>query len=132
MAPRASWRGWIRLGEIALEVKLFAAATTSDRIALHMVNRRTGRRLKSEMFDSETNQPVADADEVMGYQTEGGDYVILEAEELAAAVPESDKTLLIDRFLACADIDLLFLDVSSHQVVHSCEGWQAVECGVWS
>jgi non-homologous end joining protein Ku len=67
MAPRASWKGRMRLGEIGFGVKLYTAATTSDRVALHMVNRRTGNRLKNELVDSGTGKPVEDADEVMGY-----------------------------------------------------------------
>lgn len=110
MAARASWKGRMQLGEIVFGVKLYTAATTSDRVALHMVNRRTGNRLRNEMVDAETGKPVADEDEVMGYEVDGGDYVLLEAEEIAAAVPEADKTLVIDRFLRCADVDTLYFD----------------------
>jgi DNA end-binding protein Ku len=110
MAPRASWKGRMRLGEIAFGVKLYTAATTLDRVALHMVNRRTGNRLKNALVDAGTGKPVGDADEVMGYELDGGDYVLLEAEELAAAVPESDKILPVDRFLRCDAIDTLYFD----------------------
>lgn len=110
MAPRASWKGRIRLGEIAFGVKLYTAATTSERVALHMINRKTGNRLRNELVDSESGKPVEDADEVMGYELDSGDYVLLEDEELAAAVPESDKTLPIERFLPCEDIDTLYFD----------------------
>ena len=110
MAPRASWKGRVRLGEIGFGVKLYTAATTSDRVALHMVNRRTGNRLRNEMVDAETGKPVADDDEVMGYEVDSGDYVLFEPEELASAVPESDKTLSIEGFLPCSDIDTLYLD----------------------
>lgn len=110
MAPRASWKGRMQLGEIAFGVKLYTAATTSERIALHMINRRTGNRLQNRLVDSETGKPVAGEDEVMGYELETGNYVLVEAEELAAAVPQSDKTLPIERFLPCKDIDTLYFD----------------------
>ncbi|RYE51002.1 MAG: Ku protein [Hyphomicrobiales bacterium] len=110
MAPRASWKGRMRLGEIAFGVKLFTAATTSERVALHMVNRKTGNRLRNEMVDSETGKPVADEDEVLGYEVDSGDYLLLEADEIAGAVPQSDKTLPIDNFLPCAKIDTLYFD----------------------
>ncbi|HEY6918286.1 MAG TPA: Ku protein, partial [Tabrizicola sp.] len=110
MAPRASWKGRIRLGEIAFGVKLYTAATTSERVSLHMVNRRTGNRLQNELVDAESGDPVDDADEVMGYELDSGDYVLFEADELAAAVPDSDKTLPIEAFLPCSDIDTMFFD----------------------
>jgi DNA end-binding protein Ku len=110
MALRANWKGRVRLGEIAFGVALYTAATTSDRIAFHMVNRATGNRLRQETVDSETGKPVEKDDEVMGYELESGDYVLLEPEDISAAVPDSDKTLTIEGFLACDDIDTLFLD----------------------
>lgn len=110
MAPRANWKGRIRLGEISIGVALYTAATTSDRVALHMVNRRTGNRLKNEIVDSETGKPVEKEDEVMGYEVDSGDYVLLEPEEIASAVPASDKALPIEAFIPCRDIDTLYFD----------------------
>lgn len=110
MAPRANWKGRVRLGEIAFGVALYTAATTSDRVALHMINRATGNRLKNESVDSETGKPVDKDGEVMGYELDSGDYVLLENEELAAVVPASDKTLAIESFLPCRNIDTLYFD----------------------
>ncbi|MES2542922.1 MAG: Ku protein [Pseudomonadota bacterium] len=110
MAPRANWKGRIRLGEISFGVALYTAATTSDRVALHMINRRTGNRLKNELVDSETGKPVEKDDEVMGYEVDSGDYLLLEQEEIAAAVPASDKTMPIEAFIRCGDIDTLYFD----------------------
>lgn len=110
MAPRANWKGRVRLGEITIGVALYTAATTSDRVALHMVNRRTGNRLKNEMIDSETGKPVEKEDEIMGYEVDSGDYVLLEQDEIASAVPASDKALPIEAFIPCKDIDTLYFD----------------------
>lgn len=110
MAPRASWKGRMQLGEIAFGVKLYAAASSSDRVVLHMVNRRTGNRLRNALVDGGTGKPVAEEDEVMGYELDSGDYVLVEADELAAAVPEADKALPIDRFLPCDAVDTLYFD----------------------
>jgi DNA end-binding protein Ku len=110
MTARANWKGQIRLGEISFGVALYAAATTSNRIALHMVSRKTGNRLRQETVDVETGKPVNKDDQVMGYELESGDYVLLDPEDIAAAVPESDKTLRIESFLPCDEIDVLFLD----------------------
>lgn len=110
MAPRANWKGRIRLGEIAFGVALHTAATTSDRVSLHMINRATGHRLKAEPVDAETGKPVDGDDEVMGYELDSGEHVLLTPEEIAAAVPQSDKALSIEAFLPCRDIDTLYFD----------------------
>ncbi len=110
MAPRASWKGRMRVGEISVGVGLYAAASTSDRVTLHMVNRKTGNRLRAENVDSETGKAVADDDEVMGYELDSGDYVLVEDDEMASAVPAADKTLAVEQFVPCKSIDTLYFD----------------------
>lgn len=110
MAARAVWTGVIKIAEIVCPVKMYTAATTSERISLHMVNRKTGNRLRRVYIDNKTNKPVEAADQVKGYETHQGTYVMLEPEEIAAAVPNSDKSLTVDAFIACDGIEPTYFD----------------------
>lgn len=110
MAIRASWKGHISLAELSIPVALYAAATTSERISFHILNRETGNRVRRQYFDEETEKPVAREDQVKGYETEDGKTLILDPEEIAAAVPESDKTIHIKTFIACSEVDTLYFD----------------------
>ena len=110
MAPRANWKGFLRIGEVSCAVALYTAASTSERIAFHTVNRATGHRVRREFVDAETGRPVERDDQVKGYEVAQGDYVILEPEEVAAAVPDSDKTLEVSAFLRCGEIDQVYFD----------------------
>lgn len=110
MAPRANWKGFLTLGELTCSVALYTAASTSERIALHTINRATGHRVHREFVDRETGKPVEREDQVKGYEIGDGDYVMLEPEEIEAVVPASDKTLTVDSFIACSDVDTVYLD----------------------
>ena len=110
MAARAVWSGVIKIAEVVCPVKMYTAATTSERIALHMVNRETGHRLKRVYMDNKTNKPVDAKDQVKGYETSDGHYVVLEPEEIASAVPNSDKSLTVDAFIACNRIEPTYFD----------------------
>lgn len=110
MAPRANWNGYLKLGELNCAVALYTAASTSERISFHMLNRKTGNRLNREFVDSDTGKPVEREDQVKGYEVSDGHYVELEAEEVASAVPDADKMLEIEEFVACGDIDDTFFD----------------------
>jgi len=110
VAPRANWKGFIKFGEVACPVALYTAASSSERIAFNTLNRKTGNRVKREFVDSETGDPVEREDQVKGYEIENGQYIILEPEEVAAAVPDSDKTLKIDAFIPCNEIDDVYFD----------------------
>lgn len=110
MAPRANWKGYLKLGELNCAVALYTAASTSDRVSFHLVNRRTGNRLNREFVDSETGKLVERDEQVKGYEVSGGDYVTLKPDEVAAAVPESDRMLDIGDFVPCDQIDDIFFD----------------------
>lgn len=110
MAPRALWKGHLVFGEMACPVALYAAASTSERVSFNIVNARTGHRVKREYVDQDTGEPVERDDQVRGYEASKDSFVILEPEEIAAATPESDKTIDIEAFLACDEVDTLFFD----------------------
>lgn len=110
MAPRAVWKGHLRIAELSCPVALYAAASTSGRVALQMVNRDTGNPLRREYVDVETEEPVDKDDQVKGYETAKDAYVILTPEDMATAVPESDKTLDVEAFLGCSDVDTTYFD----------------------
>src|SRR5690554_180460 len=89
---------------------MYTAASTSQRITLHMVNRKTGNRLRRVYADVKTDKAVEREDQVKGYETDQGQYVVLEPEEIAAAIPESDKVLNVGAFIACNGIEPTYFD----------------------
>ncbi|MGC1575378.1 MAG: Ku protein, partial [Beijerinckiaceae bacterium] len=110
VAARANWKGFIKFGEVAVAVALYTAASSSERIAFNTLDRATGNRVRREFVDSETGAPVDRDKQVKGYEVENGEYVVLEPEEVASAVPGSDKTLKIEAFVPCNEIDDVYFD----------------------
>lgn len=110
VAPRANWKGFLKIAEVSCPVALYTAASTSERIAFHTVNRATGNRVRRQFVDGETGEPVDRDDQVKGYEVSDGDYVVLDPEEVADAVPDSDKTLSVLAFVRCGDIDDVYFD----------------------
>jgi len=110
MTPRASWKGYLKVGQLVCPVALYTAASTAERVSFHTVDRATGHRLRRQFVDRDTGVEVSRDEQVKGYEVGPEDYVVLEPEELAAAVPEGDKTLAVETFLPCDTIDDLFLD----------------------
>jgi len=107
---RAVWKGHLSIGELSCGIALYAAATTSERISFHIVNRKTGNRVRREYVDEATGLPVEREDQVKGYETAKGSYVVLEPEEIAAAVPEGDKQLAVEHFIGCDEVDTVYFD----------------------
>jgi DNA end-binding protein Ku len=110
MASRAVWKGHLQVAELSCGVALYAAASTSERISFNILNRKTGNRVHRTYVDEETGKPVDKEDQVKGYDLGSGQYVVLEPEEIAEAVPQGDKALRIDAFLSCPDIETVYFD----------------------
>ncbi|HUH77468.1 MAG TPA: Ku protein, partial [Devosia sp.] len=110
MAPRANWKGFLKVAEVSCPVALYTAASTSDRIAFHTLNRATGNRVRRQFVDSETGKPVERDEQVKGYEVGSGEYIMLDPEEVASAVPDSDKTLAVSTFIESDDIDDIYFD----------------------
>ncbi|MBB3408375.1 DNA end-binding protein Ku [Rhizobium sp. BK316] len=110
MAARASWKGHLKVGDLACAVGLYTAVSSSDRVSFNIVNRRTGHRVERQFVDSETGKPVERDDQVKGYRMESGDYILVESDEIAEIMPESDKVLNVQGFIPCDGIDKLYFD----------------------
>lgn len=110
MAPRANWKGYLKVGELSCQVALYTAASTSDRVSFHIINRETGNRVHRQMVDADTGKAVENEDIIKGYEISSGEYVFLEPDEVKAAVPEADKTLELEAFIPCDGVDTAYLD----------------------
>src|SRR5436309_1528593 len=110
MAPRAYWKGSLKLSLVSCPVVLYPASTSVEKTRFHMINRETGNRLKQQMIDTETGDVVESGQKGRGYEVSKGKYVEVEAEELEAVQIESNHTIEIDSFVPRDEIDKRYLD----------------------
>lgn len=110
MAARASWKGHLKVGDLVCAVGLYTAVSVSDRISFNIINRKTGHRVERQFIDGETGKPVERDDQVKGYRLDSGEYILIEGEELAELVPESDKVLNVQSFVPDDEINKLYFD----------------------
>ena len=110
MSPRASWKGFLKIADVTVPVGLYSAASTSERIALHTINRPTGHRVRREFVDAETGEAVERDEQVKGYEVAKDEYVSVEPDEIAAVIPHGDKTLAVSAFVDLSGVDDLYFD----------------------
>lgn len=110
MAPRAYWKGSLKLSLVTCPVVLYPASTSVEKTRFHMINKETGNRLKQQMIDTETGDVVESDQKGRGYEVSKGKYVEVEAEELEAVQIESTHTIEIDSFVPRDEIDKRYLD----------------------
>ena len=115
MAPRANWKGYLKLSLVSCSVALFPATTTRERVRFNIINRETGNRVRYEVVDADTGEEVAQEDRVKGYKS-GDKYVLLEEDELDEVALESTHTIDIESFVPRAEVDEIYLDESYYLV----------------
>lgn len=109
MAPRANWKGFLRLSLVTCPVALYPATSESEKISFNQLNRQTGHRIKYLKVDADTGDEVPNEDIVKGYQLEKDQFIEVTKEELEEIALESTRTIEIDEFVDKSDIDPRYL-----------------------
>jgi DNA end-binding protein Ku len=110
MAPRAYWKGYLKLSLVSCPIALYPAASSSERVSFHRINKKTGHRLKQQNVDSGGGEPVDKEDIGRGYEVGKGEYILVEDEELEKIQIESTHTIDIDSFVPRPEIDERYID----------------------
>ncbi len=109
MAPRAYWKGYLKLSLVSCPIALYPASSSSERVSFNRINIKSGNRLKQQMVDAESGEPVGKEDIGRGYEYAKGQYLVVEDDELEKIRIESTHTIDIDSFVPRAEIDDRYL-----------------------
>jgi DNA end-binding protein Ku len=110
MAPRAYWKGYLKLSLVSCPIALYPAASSSERVSFHRINKKSGNRLKQQNVDSDSGEPVEKEDVGRGYEVAKGQYIQVEDDELEKIQIESTHTIEIDSFVPRAEVDDRYID----------------------
>ncbi|MHC2462461.1 non-homologous end joining protein Ku [Bradyrhizobium embrapense] len=109
MAPRANWKGFLRLSLVTCPVALYPATSDSEKISFNQLNRATGHRIKYLKVDADTGEEVANEDIVKGYKVDTDTFIEVTKDELENVALESTRTIEIDEFVDRSEIDPRYL-----------------------
>jgi DNA end-binding protein Ku len=109
MAPRANWKGYLRLSLVSCPILLYPATSESEKVRFNQINKATGHRIKMQKVDAETGD-VVEADEIVKGYKAGDGYIEITDEDLEAIEVESTRTISVDQFVPRAEIDDLYID----------------------
>jgi DNA end-binding protein Ku len=109
MAPRANWKGFLRLSLVTCPVALYPATSDTEKVSFNQINRKTGHRIKYAKVDADTGEEVPSEDIIKGYKVDTDTYIEVSKEELEDIALESTHTIEIDEFVPKADIDSRYL-----------------------
>jgi DNA end-binding protein Ku len=108
--PRPYWKGYLKLSLVSCPIALYAATSSSERVSFRQINRKTGNRLRQQLIDDVTREPVEAGEKGRGYEVGKNQYILIEDDELDAVRVESNHTIEIDSFVPRAQMDERYLD----------------------
>jgi DNA end-binding protein Ku len=108
MAPRAYWKGFLRLSLVSCPIQLFPATSEREKVSFNQINKETGNRIRYRKVDEDTGEEVDSENIVKGYQIAKGQYIEIDDDELESIALESTKTIEIDEFVPKSEIDDLY------------------------
>src|SRR5712692_2744503 len=107
---RPYWKGYLKLALVSCPIALHAASSTTERVSFRQINKATGNRLRQQLIDEETREPVAPEHKGRGYEVAKGQYLVVEDDELDAIEIASTHVIEIDSFVPRSQIDQRFFD----------------------
>jgi DNA end-binding protein Ku len=108
--PRPYWKGYLKLSLVSCPIALYAGTSSSERVSFRQINRKTGNRLRQQLVDDVTREPVEPGDKGRGYEVAKNQYLLIEDDEIDAVAVESNHTIEIDSFVPRAEMDERYLD----------------------
>ena len=108
MAPRTSWKGFLKLSLVSVPVKAYTANNTDEEIRLNQLHGECHGRVRYKKV-CETHGELKSEDIVSGFEYTKDQYVVIDEDELAKVRAKSDKSVAIDGFVAPEKIDPVYL-----------------------
>jgi DNA end-binding protein Ku len=124
MAPRANWKGHLRLSLVSCPILLYPATSDAEKIRFNQINKATGHQIKIQKVDAGTGEPVGAEQIVKGYKS-GEGYLEITDDDLQAIEVESSHTIDIDQFVPRPEIDVLYINRPYYVVPDGKVGVQA-------
>ena len=109
MAPRANWKGFLRLSLVNCPVALYPATSDADKVSFNQINKNTGNRIKYLKVDAESGEEVESDDIVKGFPIDKTNYIEVSKDELDNIALESTRTIDIEQFVPRSEIDDRFI-----------------------
>jgi len=111
MAPaRAFWKGYLKLSLVSCPIALYTGTSATERVSFRQISKKTGNRLRQQLVDEVTREPIEGDDKGRGYEYAKNAYLLVDDDELDALAVESKHTIEIDSYVPREQIDQRYLD----------------------
>ena len=118
---RPYWKGYLKLSLVSCPIALYTGTSSTERVSFRQINKKTGNRLRQQLVDKITREPVESVDKGRGYEYAKNAYMPVDDDELDAIAIESNHTIEIDSFVPREQMtsDISTAPITSHRTIRS-------------
>jgi len=126
VAPaRPYWKGYLKLSLVSCPIALYAATSSTERVAFRQISKKTGNRRRHQLIYDVTRDPIDPDEKGRGFEVGKNQYLLIENDELEAVTIESNHTIEIDSFVPREQMDERYLDSPYYLVPNEPVGQEA-------
>jgi DNA end-binding protein Ku len=110
MAPRPTWKGFLKISLVNIPIKVFPATESSGTISFNQLHGECQTRIQQKRWCAHCNREVPNSEIVKGYEFEKGRYVVLSEDDFDKVRPASRRVIDLVQFADDSAIDPIYVD----------------------
>jgi DNA end-binding protein Ku len=112
MAPRSTWKGYLKVSLVTIPIKVFPATESADTLSFNQLHAECQTRIQQKRWCPHCEREVPNSDLVKGYEFEKGRYVVITDEDIQKVRVESTRVIDLVQFADDTAIDPIYVDRS--------------------
>src|SRR5688572_2129726 len=110
MAPRPTWKGFLKVSLVNIPVKVFPATESAASVSFNQLHGECQTRIQQKRWCPHCEREVPNSELVKGYEFEKGRYVVVDEEDIQKVRVESTRTINLVQFADDTEIDPIYVD----------------------
>jgi DNA end-binding protein Ku len=110
MAPRPTWKGYLRVSLVTIPVKVFPATESAASLSFNQLHAECQTRIQQKRWCPHCEREVPNTELVKGYEFEKGRYVVVTEEDIQKVRVESTRVIDLVQFTDDTAIDPIYVD----------------------
>ena len=110
MAPRPTWKGYLKVSLVNIPVKVFPATESAATISFNQLHAECQTRIQQKKWCPHCDREVPNSEIVKGYEFEKGRWVVVDDEDIQKVRVESTRVIDLVQFTDDTAIDPIYVD----------------------
>jgi DNA end-binding protein Ku len=110
MAPRPTWKGFLKVSLVNIAVKVFPATESAATLSFNQLHAECQTRINQKKWCAHCEREVTTSEVVKGYEFEKGRWVVIGDEDIQKVRVESTRVINLVQFADDTEIDPIYVD----------------------